>query len=139
MEEVKKMVEARVIEPANSPYNSPVVMVKKSDGSNRCCVDMRQINSITKFDAEPMPDIDAIMTRASQARFFTKMDMTKGYWHVIMDEESRPLTAFNTTLGSFQFIKMAFGLVNSAATFNRLMRKVLQDIKSVDFDVDHVL
>ena len=116
-EEVKKMLDAGVIEQSNSAYNSSLVMVKKSDSSNRCCVDLRQINSITKFDAEPMPDIDIIMTRASQARFFTKTDMTKGYWPVIIDEESRPLTAFNTTLGSFQFTKMAFSLVNSAATF----------------------
>lgn len=100
---------------------------------------MRRVNAVTKFDTEPMSDIDAILTNASQARYFTKVDMTKGYWQVPMREESRPLTAFSTPLGSFQFTRMAFGLVNSAATFNRLMRKVLHDIKDVDFYVDDVL
>ena len=138
-EEVRQMLEAGVIEPSNSPYNSPLVALKKTDGLNRFCVDMCRINAITKFDTKPMSDIDAILTNGSQAKYFTKVDMTKGYWQVPMSEGSRPLTAFSSPLGSFHFTKMAFSLVNSAATFNRLMRKVLHDVKNVDFYVDDVL
>ena len=138
-EEVRKMLEAGVIEPANSPYNSPLVLVKKSDGSNRVCVDMRRVNAITKFDTEPMTDIDRILSNASQSRYFSKMDITKGYWQVVLDKESRPLTAFSTMLGAFQFTRMAFGLVNSAATFNRIMRQVVRGIDGVHFYVDDIL
>ena len=69
-----------------------------------------------------MSDVDTILTNASQARYFTEVDTTKGYWQVPMSEGSKPLTAFSLPLGSFHFTKMAFGVVNSAATFNRVMR-----------------
>jgi len=70
-----------------------------------------------------MSDIDRILSTASQAKYFTKLDLAKGYWQVVLDRNSRPLTAFTTTMGTFQFTRMAFGLVNSGATFNQLMRK----------------
>ena len=139
-EEVRKMLEAGVIEPANSPYNSPLVLVKKSDGLNRVCVDMRRVNAITKFDTEPMTDIDRILSNASQSRYFSKMDMTKGYWQVVLDKKAdHSRHSVYTTLGAFQFTRMAFGLVNSAATFNRIMRKVVRGIDGVDFYADDIL
>lgn len=138
-EEVRSMLKAGVIEASNSPYNSPIVLVKKKDGSNRFCIDFRRINAVTKFDCEPMTDVDSIMAKVGGDKYFTKVDMTKGYWQIPVEESSRPLTAFSTSLGSFQFRKMPFGLVNSAATYNRMMRKVLQPVKQCDNFVDDIL
>ena len=73
--EVEKMLEANVIEKSNSPYSSPVVLVKKPDGSNRFCVDYRKLNRITVFDAEPMPSASDIYAKLAGDRYFSKIDL----------------------------------------------------------------
>ncbi|XP_053381689.1 uncharacterized protein LOC128549191 [Mercenaria mercenaria] len=137
--EIKNMLEAGVIEPANSDYNSPVVLVKKKDNTNRFCIDFRRINSFTRFDTEPMGNVEDIMAKLREDNYFTKIDLTKGYWQIPIEEKSRHLTAFSTPEGSYQFRKMPFGMVNSGATFNRTMRKLLAGIKDADNYVDDVL
>ena len=137
--EVQAMLEAGIIEPAVSEYNSPIVMVKKKDNTNRFCVDFRRLNSITKFDTEPMGNIDDIMVNLRSDNFFTKLDLSKGYWQIPVERKSRHLTAFTTQKGSYQFKKMPFGMVNSGATFNRMMRKLLNGCQNADNYVDDVL
>jgi hypothetical protein len=78
-EEVSKMLDLGVIEPSNSPYSSPVVLVRKKDGTNRFCIDFRQLNKITVFDAEPMPDMDGLFAKLSGNRWISKLDLSKGY------------------------------------------------------------
>ena len=133
------MLESGVIEPSDSPYNSPVVLVKKKDGTNRFCIDFRRLNSITKFDSEPMGNPDDIMAKIDKDCYFTKIDLTKGYWQIMVAEESRPMTSFVVPSGCYRFIKMPFGLVNSAATFNRMMRMMLAGSKNVEHYVDDIL
>lgn len=96
---------------------APLVLVKKPDGTNRYCVDFRLLNAKTIFDAEPIPDISEIFANLANDRYFTKIDLSKGYWQIPMKVEARPLTAFITHHGLFQFKTMPFGLVNAAATF----------------------
>ena len=138
-EEIDNMLESGVIEPSDSPYNSPVVLVKKKDGTNRFCIDFRRLNSITKFDSEPMGNPDDIMAKIDKDCYFTKIDLTKGYWQIMVAEESRPMTSFVVPSGCYRFIKMPFGLVNSAATFNRMMRMMLAGSKNVEHYVDDIL
>ncbi len=138
-EEIQKMLKDDVIERTSSPYASPIVLVKKKDNSLRFCTDYRLLNQITIFDAEPMPSIDLILSNLQNDVYFSKLDMSKGYWQIPVAEEDRPKTAFTTTDGSFQYKKMPFGLVNSGATFNRMMRKLLQDVPKADNFVDDVL
>ena len=59
--ELKELLEMGLIEPSQTPYSSPVVMVRKTDGSNRFCVDYRKLNHVTKFDAEPLPNLDEVL------------------------------------------------------------------------------
>ena len=138
-DEVKAMIDMGVVEPSESPYASPLVIVKKTDGSNRVCCDMRKINRVTVFDAEPTPDQGEIFAKLANDHFFTKIDLSKGYWQVPLTEHAKPLTAFITHDGLYQFTRMAFGLVNSGATFNRIMRKLLRGLKSVDNYIDDIL
>lgn len=96
-EEVQKMIDGGIVESSSSPYASPVVMVKKKDGTIRFCCDYRKLNQITVTDAEPIPDQEEIFAKISRAKYFTKIDLTKGYWQVPLTEEAKELTAFCDT------------------------------------------
>ncbi|XP_076449992.1 uncharacterized protein LOC143286334 [Babylonia areolata] len=140
-EEVQQMLKMGVIEPSSSPYSSPIVLVKKKDGKVRFCVDFRHINKITVFDAEPMPDVEALFSRLSAKKVFSKLDLSKGYWQIPMAEADRPKTAFTTPQGHFQWCVMPFGLKTAGAVFSRMMRKLVLPLNSPDVDnfMDDVL
>ncbi|KAM7394882.1 hypothetical protein PAMA_006561 [Pampus argenteus] len=125
-QEIEEMLKLGVIEPSNSEWCSPVVIVFKKDGSLRICIDFRKLNSISEFDAYPMPRIDDLLEKIGAARYITTLDLCKGYWQVPLEESSRPYTAFQTPAGLFQFTVMPFGLHGAPATFQRLMDRVLR-------------
>ncbi len=125
-EEIEMMKQLHVIEPSNSEWSSPLVIVPKKDGSLRVCVDFRKLNAQSRFDAYPMPRIDDLLERIGQARYITTLDLCKGYWQVPLDPNSKPYTAFRTPVGLFQFTVLPFGLHGAPATFQRLMDQVLQ-------------
>eukprot|EP00731_Ephydatia_muelleri_P008580 Em0004g918a len=127
--EMKKLVESmldnNVIGPSNGPWASPIVLVKKKDGSTRFCVDFRQLNSVTKKDAHPIPRIDETLDALHGACWFSTLDLASGYWLVKVAPEDREKTAFTTPYGLYQFCVMPFGLCNAPSTFQRLMELVL--------------
>ena len=137
--EVNDMLELDVIEPSESPYCSPIVLVKKKDGSTRYCQDMRQVNKVTKFDCESLPDIDYIYAKCANSIFYSKIDFCKGYWQIPLESNCKEITAFSTPFGNYQYKKMPFGLVNSGATYAKMMRLLLKDAVDVDNFVDDVL
>ena len=124
-QEVTKMLNQGVIRPSNSPWASPVVLVRKKDGTWRFCIDFRKLNSVTHRDAYPLPRIDATLDSLAGAKFFTTLDLASGYWQVELEEEDKEKTAFTTPQGLFEFNVMPFGLTNAPATFQRLMECVL--------------
>jgi len=101
-EEVEKMLELDVIEKSDSPYSSPLLMVRKKDGTNRPVVDYLRINRITVFDAELMPVAEDIYARLATAKYFSMMDFVKGYWQIPMAEKDKQKTAFSTPFGLYQ-------------------------------------
>lgn len=140
--EVKEMLELGVIEPAASPYNSPIVLVKKADGKSlRFCNDLREVNKIVRFDAEPITDVEHLFSELSNARYFSKLDLTKGYWAIPIDEEDRDKTAFTTSLGQHRWVNLPFGLKTAGGIFNRMMRKLLLPLnrKDVHHFMDDIL
>ena len=110
-DEIEKMLEMQVIEPSESAYSSPIVLVKKKDQTLRFCIDLRALNRITLFDAEPMSNIEELFSKLSGHKYFSRLDLSKGYWQVPLSEDSKHKTAFRTPRGLFQFRVMAFGLV----------------------------
>ncbi|KAK7087226.1 hypothetical protein V1264_021301 [Littorina saxatilis] len=133
-EEVKKMLDLDVIEPSISPFSSPIVLVKKKDGSTRFCIDFRHLNKITEFDAEPIPDPEVLFASLQGRQHFTKIDLAKGYWQIPMAESDRAKTAFRTPQGLYQFKKMPFGMSTAPSTFARMMKMLdLDRFKSVHF------
>ncbi len=97
-EEVKAMLDAKIIRPSKSPWSFPVLMVPKKDGSRRFCVDYRTLNKITVKDAFPIPRIDDILDRTKGGVWFSGLDLKSGYWQMALEPESIPKTAFSTSL-----------------------------------------
>ncbi|UYV74416.1 hypothetical protein LAZ67_11003491, partial [Cordylochernes scorpioides] len=127
--EVDKMIKMGIVQPSESPWSSPVVLVKKKDGSWRFCVDYRKLNKVTKKDVYPLPRNDDVLDSLTGAKFFSSMDLRTGYWQIEIDEEDREKTAFITPDGLYEFRVMPFGLCNAPATFERMMDKLLAGLK----------
>ena len=126
MTQVQQMLSSNVIHPSNSPWTSPVVMVRKKDGSLRFCVDFRQLNAATVKDAHPLPRIDDLLDALHGAKWFSTLDLKSGYWKVPITEQDKAKTAFRTSSGQlFEFNQVPFGLCNAPATFSRLMDRIL--------------
>ena len=138
-EDLEKWQKMGIIERSHSPYCSPLLAVRKKDGTHRFCLDCRQINQITVFDGEPIADPQHIFTELSSAKFLSKIDLASGFWQVPLAEESRPYTAFSTRQGLYQFRVLPFGLSNAPGCFSRLMRVVLKDLPQVSCYLDDIL
>ena len=124
--EVDKMLKLDVIEPSDSPWSSPTVLVRKKNGDVRFCVDYRLVNAVTRKDSYPLPNIQETFDSLAGAKYFSSLDFASGYWQVEVDPVDRPKTAFATRQGLYQFKTMPFGLCNAPATFERLMETVLR-------------
>ncbi|TWW73497.1 Retrovirus-related Pol polyprotein from transposon 412 [Takifugu flavidus] len=126
-EHINQLLEAQIIRESSSPYGSPIVLVKKKDGSLRMCVDYRQLNNKTRKDAFPLPRIEESLDALTGARWFSTLDLASGYNQVPVTEADRPKTAFCTPFGLFEWNRMPFGLCNAPSTFQRLMQRLFGD------------
>ena len=126
--QLQKMQESGVIQPSSSPWASPVVLVRKKDGSHRFCVDYRRLNSMTKLDSYPLPRIDDLLDQLGRSQYFTTLDLAAGYWQIKVHQDSIPKTVFITPQGLYEFQVMPFGLTNAPSAFQRLMSQVLSTL-----------
>ena len=131
LNEVDSMLEMGVVRPSMSPYASPIIMVKKKDGSDRVCLDFRKLNKITKVDPEPMTMAEDLFYCISGKKYLSKIDLTKGYWQIPVAPEDVYKTAFVTPDGQYKLLRMQFGMVNSGATLVQGLKKVLDGLSGV--------
>ena len=123
------MLEKDVIQPSTSPWASPIMLVQKKHGTLRLCVDYRKVNDVTRKDAYPLPRVDDTLETLSGSKWFTTLNLIRGYWQVEVCDSDIDKTAFCTTEGLFEFKVLPFGLSNSPATFQRLMDAVLASLQ----------
>ena len=134
--QLQKMQDSGVIQPSTSPWASPVVLVRKKDGTHRFCVDYRELNSVTKQDTFPLPRVDDLLDQLGETCYFSSLDLASGYWQIKVHPQSQAKTAFVTHRGLHEFRVMPFGLTNAPAVFQRLMQQVLMGLnpnKGPDF------
>ena len=132
MKQLQDMQRDRVIQPSNSPWSSPVVMVRRKDGSHRFCVDYCGLNAVTKADAFPHPRIDDLLDQLGGAKYFSTLDLVSGFWQIRMEPQSREKTAFTTPHGLYEFLVMPFWLTNAHAVFQRLMQRVISGLNPAE-------
>jgi len=126
--QVNDWLSEEIIEPCSSEYASPVVVVKKKDGSPRLCVDYRKLNGVMVKDKYPLPIIEDQIDRLAEARVFSTIDLRNGFFHVNVEMKSRKYIAFVTHQGQYQFLKVPFGLCNSPPVFQRFINHVFRPL-----------
>ena len=136
---INKMIDMKIIEPANTEWASPVVIVKKPDGSERFCVDYRKVNAATIKDSFPMPCVESKMNKLHGCKFFSLLDCTSGYWQIKLSERAKQISTFICNKGIFSFNVMPFGLCNAGATFQRIMQKALRGLNNSTAYIDDIL
>ncbi|XP_037803376.1 uncharacterized protein LOC119597807 [Penaeus monodon] len=137
--EVQRLKEQGIIIPSLSPWASPVVLVPKSSGTYRLCVDYRKVNAVTVADSFPLPRMDDIIDDLGKARYLTKLDLLQGYYQVPLTERARPISAFVTPTGLYEFRVLPFGMRNAPATFQRLMNYLTADLEGVRCYLDDLV
>ena len=127
--QVGELLDKGMIQPSDSPWSSPVVLVNKKDGTKRLCIDYRKLNDVTIKDAYPLPRIDDSLDALSGAMYFSTLDLASGYWQVGMNADARDKSAFSTPSGLYSWNVLPFGLCNAPSTFERLMECVLAGLR----------
>ena len=118
------MLNAGLIRKSRSQWCQQVFVNAKG----RLCLDSRPVNKITPKRSWPIPRIDDILASVSKATWFTKIDLLKGFWQLRLDEDSIPITAFATSMGKYEFIRLPFGMRNALFEFQRVIYDLLGDL-----------
>ena len=126
--ELLELVRLGIIKRSKSAWASAIVLVNKKDGTKRLCIDFRPLNAVAERSSFPLPKIQDIFAVLSGKRWFSLIDIARGFWQIRVANESKPKTAFNTPFGQFEFNRLPFGLNSSPGYFQAAMTEVLADI-----------
>lgn len=138
-DEVKYMLENGIIEPTNSQWSLPCILVSKPDESYRFCTDFRRLNAVIKTDLYPIPRIDDCINTIGHTKHISKFDLLKGYWQVPLTKWAKEVSAFATPDGLYQYCVMPFGMKNAPSTFQRMIKGVIAGLEGCEAYIDDVV
>ncbi len=127
--QIREMKEQGIIIDSRSPWNSPLFLVPKKDGTFRPVIAFRRVNDVTVGEQFPLPVLSDLMNLGEGNKSSSSLDLLSGYWQVPMDPESRKITAFSNPSGHFEWLRMLFGLKSAPITFQRMITTLLGDLK----------
>ncbi len=120
LEETKKQIEgdikSGVVVPSSSPFGAPIIFVTKKDGGLRMCMDYRALNKLTVKNRYPLPRIEDLLDKLSEARVYSSLDLMSGYHQIRIADADVPKMAFTTPFGHYEFKVLPFGISNAPAT-----------------------
>ena len=140
--QVKEWLKLGIVQPARSRYNSPVFLVDKKDGGFRVVQDFRALNANSHIDKYTMKDVSECISEIgrSNSSIFSTLDLTSGFWQMLLHPKSRPYTAFTVPgMGQFQWVTSAMGLLGCPATFQRLVETAVDGIQNVIVYIDDLI
>ena len=129
-DEVERMLHLGVIVPCESEYSSPMIIVEAAGRDPRPCIDYRKLNTITRDQAYPIPNVEERVETVSGARYVSTLDLVRGYWQVPMTERASHYAAFVTPAGTFRPLVLSFGLKNAPFCFSQMMDRILRGAES---------
>ena len=124
-DQVQTMLDQGIIRVSQSAYNNPLVPVVKRTGGLRLCLDFRNLNGNIRENRHPLPNINQLLCQLGRSKLFTTLDLRSGYWQIPLAEESKPLTAFSTPEGHYEFQVLPFGLRDAPGAYQRIVSSVL--------------
>ena len=127
LSQITKLEKHKIVEKSNAAYYSQVLLVPKSDGTKRMCIDFRNLNNCTEDKSHPIPHIGEMLRRigAHKAKVFAVLDLTQGYHQAPLTLAARAYTAFILFCGVYQFTRLPFGPKQSPSYFQQIMSTVV--------------
>ncbi|KAL4008013.1 hypothetical protein ACER0C_001865 [Sarotherodon galilaeus] len=129
---IQELLDAGVIRESESPFASPIVVVRKKNGQVRLCIDYRRLNLQTIKDAYGLPKLEDTFSALNGSQWFSVLDLKSGYYQIEVEEADKPKTAFVCPLGFWEFNRMPQGVTNAPSTFQRLMERCMGDMHLKD-------
>ena len=129
-EQVRQLIDIKVIKPSESARRSPLVVVQKKDGKPRLCTDFRMLIMITFKDKFRMPTARSLFLYMAYKKptIWSALDLLSGYHQCVIQEDSRPYTAFETPMGVYQYCRVPFGLLGAPWQFKKVMAIALKSL-----------
>ena len=139
--ELDRLVQEGTLEPVEfSEWAAPIVPIVKEDKSLRICGDYKvTVNRVSKLDNYPIPKTEDLLATLAGGEKFTKLDMSKAYQQLLLDEDSKKYTTINTYKGLFQYTRLPYGISSAPGIFQRVMEDLLKDIPNVLVWMDDIL
>ena len=129
-DQIQEMLKNGIIRPSSSPWNSPIILVKKKDNSMRFVCDFRGLNNVTKKDTYPLPHIRDIIDKMQDAKVWSTLDAAGAYWSMPLNENDKEKTSFTVPRGKYEFNVTPYGLSNAGASYQRMIDMCLSGLPS---------
>ena len=138
---IAELIDLDIIEPVSGPtrFQSPIVVVPKSSGDIRICVDMRQANESVERERFPMPTVEEVLAELNGSKVFTKLDLNMGFHQLELDEDSRDVTTFTTHSGLYRYKRLMFGITSAPEIYQSVIQQTLTGIKGCRNMTDDII